>query len=234
MLFLRIFLIAVSLATANWVYQVINKPAEIISIFGTNLYKSTVKTWDHYQDSFQKHATKIITAEFLAALAQVESGGNPLATSQWRWRWTSNITRIYAPSSSSVGLYQYTTSTFQDAQRFCARSGKITVSSNWYNRKGCKFNYFYTRLSSSNSIEVTAARLHYYTNRIIYRKKIKLTQSKKQQLAAIIHLCGISAGRRFAKNNFQLSKLPRCGSHSTRRYIRKIVKLQKQFNTYTF
>ena len=42
-----------------------------------------------------------------------------MITPYWRWRLTTNIFKIYAPASTSAGLYQYTRPTFVDAKRFC-------------------------------------------------------------------------------------------------------------------
>src|SRR6267142_211412 len=46
--------------------------------------------------------------ELLAALAQVESAGNPVARTYWRWRLSWNPLAIYQPASSAVGTYQMT------------------------------------------------------------------------------------------------------------------------------
>ena len=104
---LIILLLVAILAGVNFVYQVVRNPAALIGTFSSSLYKSSRSTWESYHRLFKRHSTRIMTPEFLAAMAQVESAGNPLVTPKWRWRLTLDITRIYAPASTSFGLYQY-------------------------------------------------------------------------------------------------------------------------------
>ncbi len=59
-----------------------------------------------------------MTPEFLCAMAQVESSGNPFASPKWKWQRTTDIKKIYAPASSAVGLLQYTNGTFKEAKQF--------------------------------------------------------------------------------------------------------------------
>src|SRR5262245_41985965 len=56
----------------NVVYQVIRKPTELFFPVGGTLDKSPAETWAAYSSIFHKHATRVITADLLAALAQVE------------------------------------------------------------------------------------------------------------------------------------------------------------------
>ena len=101
----------------NWVYQVYKKPAELVHLFYSNQPKTLSSTWSEYNEYFEEHSTKVMTKEFLGALVQVESSGRFLATPKWRWRWTTDITRIYSPASSAVGLLQYLDATFESAKR---------------------------------------------------------------------------------------------------------------------
>ena len=64
------------------------------------------ETWQQYGPLFRKYSTDTITPELLAALAQIESTGNPVARTYWRWRLTWNPFGGYKPASSAVGLYQ--------------------------------------------------------------------------------------------------------------------------------
>jgi len=43
------------------------------------LYKTPEQTWSQYAPIFRRHATTTVTPELLAALAQVEGAGNPVA-----------------------------------------------------------------------------------------------------------------------------------------------------------
>ena len=59
--------------------------------------------------------------ELLAALAQVESSGNPVARTYWRWRFSWNPFELYGPASSTIGMFQITDGTFAEARPFCIR-----------------------------------------------------------------------------------------------------------------
>src|SRR6266511_4004546 len=58
------------------------------------------ETWRPYGARFREHSTHAITPELLAALAQAESDGNPVARTYWRWRLTWHPFAIYEPASS--------------------------------------------------------------------------------------------------------------------------------------
>ena len=73
----------------NWTYHAYSKPTEILFPFAHSFDKHPAETWNEYGSLFRKHATEVITPELLAALAQVEGGGNPVARTYWRWRLTS-------------------------------------------------------------------------------------------------------------------------------------------------
>jgi hypothetical protein len=62
------------------------------------------ETWRQYGALFREYSTHAITPELLAALAQVESDGNPVARTYWRWRLTWHPFAIYEPASSAVGM----------------------------------------------------------------------------------------------------------------------------------
>src|SRR5690242_10359103 len=91
---------------ANGVYQVLHKPAELFFPVSDALFKTPSETWRKYQPLFRAHATAVITPELLAALAQVEGSGNPIARTYWRWQLTWNVFELYRPASSAVGMYQ--------------------------------------------------------------------------------------------------------------------------------
>ena len=105
--------------SVNWIYQVVRKPTELFFPVSGTLYKSPAETWDEYAPIFRKHSTGAITAEFLAALAQVEGSGNPIVRTYWRWSWKPEPFEMYRPASSAVGMYQITDGTFEEAKRFC-------------------------------------------------------------------------------------------------------------------
>src|SRR5947208_14336349 len=92
----------------NWMYQIIRKPSELFFPVSGTLYKTPAETWREYQSAFEKYSTSVMTPELLAALAQVEGSGNPIARTYWRWSWTLHPFAVYRPASSAVGMYQIT------------------------------------------------------------------------------------------------------------------------------
>src|SRR6202022_2735915 len=134
---------------ANLVYQVVRKPTELLFFVGGALDKVPTETWRQYGPLFRKHYTDTITPELLAALAQVESTGNPVARTYWRWRLTWNPFAVYKPASSAVGMYQMTDAAFAEARQYCIRHHTVVED-------GCWFNGLYTRVVPSHAIELTA------------------------------------------------------------------------------
>ena len=126
------------LALANLVYHVILKPTELFAFIGHRLDKEPAETWRQYGPLFRSLSTGTISPELLAALAQVESSGNPVDRTYWRWRWSFNPLAIYQPASSAVGLFQMIDGSFAEAARFCIRDHEVVDS-------GCGFSSLYSR-----------------------------------------------------------------------------------------
>jgi Transglycosylase SLT domain len=214
----------------NWTYQVIRKPGELLAPVSAAFSKSPQATWDSYGELFEQHSTSIILPEFLAALAQIESGGNPIARTYWRWQWSWNPLEIYRPASSAVGMFQFTDGTFAAAKRYCVQDHEVRSREPWYSVDSCWFNSLYTRTIPSHAIELTAAYLHQAViDTLAVRPRTKANVLQKQQLAAVIHVCGPKRGEAFAKRGFRLVPAERCGSHSLRRYLDQIDRMQRVF-----
>ena len=93
--------------------------------------------------------TVSIPPELLAALAQVESAGNPVATTYWRWRLTSDPFAVYQPASSAVGMYQMTDAAVAEAQRYCIIQHSVVET-------GCPANALYSRIAPRHATQLTA------------------------------------------------------------------------------
>src|SRR5262245_2676015 len=94
-------LLVVVLAAVNWIVQVARKPTELFFQVSGSLTKTPAQTWRAYGSLFDKHSTAVIRPELLAALAQVEGSGNPMARTYWKWRFTWNPFEVYRPASSA-------------------------------------------------------------------------------------------------------------------------------------
>ncbi len=215
----------------NWLYQAVSKPTEVLFPIEDSLDKSPRETWIQYGSLFQRHSTAVISAELLAALAQVEGGGNPVARTYWRWHLTWNPFELYRPASSAVGMFQITDGTFEVARRYCIHDHRVVEEGPWHDLRSCWFNNLYTRVVPSHAIEMTAALLDRHVARAVANRSATLKQ--KQDLAAVIHLCGIGAARAYVTLGFRPAARQRCGDHDLRAYLVKVNAVKQQFAQFT-
>jgi hypothetical protein len=171
-----------------------------------------------------------MTPDLLAALAQVEGAGNPVARTYWRWRLSWNPFQLYQPASSAVGMYQITDPTFQEAKRYCVHDHVVVEDGPWNDLKSCWFNRAYIRVVPSHAVELTAALLDRTVTRTLERQHIaNATLRQRQDLAAVIHLCGAGAGQSYAGRGFRLTPGQKCGDHDVARYLADVNALKRQF-----
>src|SRR4051794_36700278 len=193
-------LVVIVWAAANWVVQVVRKPAEVFGAVSGSLGKPPAQTWRQYGPLFDEHSTAVITPELLAALAQVESSGNPIARTYWRWRFSWNPFELYAPASSAVGMFQITAGTFAQARRYCIHDHVVVEDGPWHDPHSCWFNALYTRVVPAHAVEMTAALLDRTVARILARNRMTTASlQQRQDLAAGTHLCGEGAGDRYVR-----------------------------------
>ncbi|HSF05323.1 MAG TPA: lytic transglycosylase domain-containing protein [Methylomirabilota bacterium] len=217
-------------SAVNWLYQVIRKPTELLFPVSGALAKAPPETWRQYGPLFRRHSTPVITPELLAALAQVEGAGNPVARTYWRWRLTWNPFEVYRPASSAVGMYQITDATFQEARRYCIRNHVVVEAGPWYDVRSCWFNGLYTRVVPGHAVELTAALLDRGVASTLERQRIgTVTLQQRQDLAALIHLCGAGPGDAYARRGFRLAPGQRCGDHDARGYLAQVNAMKRQF-----
>ncbi len=214
----------------NWIYQVVRKPSELFFPVSGVLYKLPEETWDTYESVFRKHSTSTITPAFLAALAQIEGSGNPVARTYWRWSLEDSPFELYRPASSAVGMYQITNGTFAEARRYCIHDHVVVEDGPWHDLRSCWFNSLYTRVIASHAVELTAAYLDLKVTRALANARIhKATLRQREDLAAVIHLCGAGAGQRFARRGLHLIAQQRCGDHDVRAYLNRVQGMKTQF-----
>ena len=217
-------------SAVNWAYQVIRKPTELFFPVSGALGKTPRETWRQYGPLFRAHATSVITPELLAALAQVEGAGNPVARTYWRWRLTWNPFELYQPASSAVGMYQITDATFREAKRYCIHDHLVVEDGPWHDLRSCWFNSVYTRVVPSHAVELTAALLDRGVAQSLERLRIATaTLEQKQDLAAVVHLCGAGPGAAYARRRFRLTPGQRCGDHDVSRYLAQVNGMKRLF-----
>ena len=224
-------LLVMAWAAVNWMVQVGRKPAEVFGAVGGSFGKAPAQTWREYGALFDDNSTAVLTPELLAALAQVESSGNPVARTYWRWRFSWNPFELYGPASSAVGMFQLTDGTFAEAQRYCIHDHVVVEDGSWLDPRSCWFNALYTRVVPAHAVEMTAALLDRAVARSLARNNRTETASlrQRQDLAAIIHLCGSGAGDGYVRRGFRFRGGQRCGDHDPRGYLAQVNALKRQF-----
>jgi hypothetical protein len=214
-------LILAPLVNLGW--QVIRKPTELLFFADRALNKPPAETWRQYGALFQKYSTDAVAPELLAALTQTESTGNPAVRTYWRWRWGWNPFAWYRPASSAVGLLQMTDPAFAEASRFCIR-GHVVVSDCW-------FTSLYFRPLPGHAIELASIYLDRQTASVLIAVPGKPpSTSQKQDLAAVVHLCGAGPGRGFVRRGFMPAPGERCGDHSVAGYLSRVNAMKQQFS----
>jgi hypothetical protein len=214
----------------NWLVQVVRKPTELFFPVSGALAKTPAQTWRQYGPLFHEHSTAVITPELLAALAQVEGSGNPVARTYWRWRVGWNPFELYRPASSAVGMFQLTDATFREARRYCIHDHAVVEAGPWHDPRSCWFNVLYTRVVPSHAVEMTAALLDRTVARTLARHRVTgATLQQRQDLAAVIHLCGAGAGDAYARRGLRLTPGQRCGDHDAAGYLARVNALKRQF-----
>jgi hypothetical protein len=210
-------------ALANLAYQVIRKPTELFVFAGHALDKEPAETWRQYGPLFRTYATSTITPELLAALAQVESSGNPVARTYWRWRWSLNPFAIYQPASSAVGLFQTIDAAAAEAAHFCIRDHAVSDTS-------CGAPLLTIRVIPSHAVELTSVYLDRNVSAVLARAgDVSPNAQQKQDLAAFIHLCGAGPATAFAPRNFRMIADERCGDHLVAAYVARVNTMRRQF-----
>jgi hypothetical protein len=223
-------ILSLSLAI-NWIYQVSRKPSELFFPVSGALYKTPAETWRQYSPFFLKHSTSVMTPALLAAIAQVEGSGNPVVRTYWRWSWTSQLFEIYRPASSAVGMYQITDGTFAEARRYCIHDHAVVEDGPWNSWRSCWFNSLYARVVPSHAVELTSAYLDRNVAISLRRHQFDAAPLEhRQELAAVIHLCGARAGDDYARRSFRLLEGQRCGDHDVRVYLARVHAMKEVFD----
>jgi hypothetical protein len=208
---------------ANGLFQVIKKPTELFFPVSGVLYKTPRETWEEYAPLFERHSTHTIRPEFLAALAQVEGSGNPIVRTYWRWSLSADPFDVYRPASSAVGMYQITDGTFEEARRYCVHDHVVVEDGPWHAWRSCWLNALYSRVVPSHAVEMTSAYLdRQVTRTLVRRKRTGASAQQRQNLAAVIHLCGAGAGDAYARRGLALLPGQRCGDHVVADYLTKV------------
>ena len=116
-----------------------------------------------------------------------------------------------------------TDAAFAEARHYCIRRHAV-------DDEGCWFNSLYTRIVPSHAIELTAVFLDRNVTAILAAKRdVRPSPRQQQDLAAVIHLCGMGPARAFAHRGFHLLAGQRCGDHLVATYLAKVNGMKRHF-----
>jgi len=127
-------------------------------------------------------------------------------------------------------MYQITNAAFLDARRYCIHDHVVVEDGPWNDFKSCWFNSLYTRTIPSHAIELTSATLDRSVANTLARHRIaKAALRQKQDLAAVIHLCGPGTGNLYVRRGFSLTTGQRCGDHDVAAYLTRVNAMKSLF-----
>jgi hypothetical protein len=82
----------------------------------------------------------------------------------------------------------------------------------------------------SRAVELTATLLDRGLAATLNRQRIAVTALQhKQDLAAVIHLCGAGTGDSYAKRGFRLTPGKQFGDHDVRAYVERVNGMKRLF-----
>jgi hypothetical protein len=209
-------------------YQVFRKPTEVLAVVPASP-KSPPSTWTAYGALFREYSTDVVRPELLAALVQVETAGDPLARTYWRWRFSWNPLDLYGPASSAVGLLQITDGTFAEARGLCIHRHRVVREGPWRGPRPCSSDDDRVRWLPGDAIEITAAWLDQSVREALRGDPGRATPAQRRRLAAVIHLCGRRRGAEFAGRRYRTLPGERCGDHRLAEYLVRVDRLADEF-----
>jgi len=90
--------------------------------------------------------------------------------------------------------------------------------------------YFHSRLSSSDSIEMSSAFLDSNVRKAAAAARRRVSLREKQKLAAVIHLCGPAKGPAMVRSGFDEAAMGSCGAQPVAPYVRRVMRYRAQFS----
>ncbi len=120
-------------------------------------------------------------------------------------------------------MYQMTNAAFAEAQGYCILYHTVVEN-------GCSATAFHSRVVPRDATEFTAVFLDRKVTAILgHRRKTKISRQQREELAAIIHLCGTVPATAFARRGFRLMPGERCGDHDVAAYLARIDAMKREF-----
>lgn len=205
---------------SNFVHQVYRHPSILFLPISGLFNKTVFETYDSYQRVIHESSGNQLDPYFMTSLIQVESMGNPLATTYWNFNFLSEPWNMYAPASSATGLLQVTKPTWDRVIKYC-QNAKASLRNRY-----CNHWFGSYRVLPSHAIELTS---------FWFLKHLKqwraLSPENTRKSLSVLHLCGPAKAKRFIRKSFQWAALGRCGSHSPKSYYSKIEQQRRKLRS---
>jgi hypothetical protein len=94
----------------------------------------------------------------------------------------------------------------------------------------CSATLLHSRIVPRHATELAAVFLDRNVAAILgHRRKTKISRQQREELAAVIHLCGPGPATSFARRGFRLMPGERCGDHDVAAYLAQINAMKRQF-----
>jgi hypothetical protein len=120
-------------------------------------------------------------------------------------------------------MYQMTDAALSEAEGYCILHHTVIET-------GCSATLLHSRVVPRHATELTAVFLDRNVTAILgHRRKTKISRQQREELAAIIHLCGTGPARAFARRGFRLTPGERCGDHDVAAYLNQVSAMKRQF-----
>jgi hypothetical protein len=127
-------------------------------------------------------------------------------------------------------MYQITDGTFAEARHYCIHHHTVVEDGPWDDWRSCWFNRLYSRVVPAHAVELASAYLDRSVASILERRgSTSVTLAQKQDLAAVIQLCGAAAGDAYVRRGLHLLDGQRCGDHEARAYVARVDAMKRVF-----
>jgi hypothetical protein len=120
-------------------------------------------------------------------------------------------------------MYQMTDAALSEAQGYCILHHSVVQT-------GCSATLLHSRVVPRHATELTAVFLDRNVAALLgHYRNTRISRQQREELAAVIHLCGAGPAKAFARRGFRLTPGERCGDHDVAAYIVQINAMKRQF-----
>ena len=118
---------------------------------------------------------------------------------------------------------QMTDAALSEAQGYCIINHAVVEA-------GCSATLLHSRVVPRHATELTAVFLDRNVALILgHRRNKRISRQQREELAAVIHLCGTGPAKAFARRGFRLTPGERCGDHDLAAYLVQINEMKRLF-----